>query len=141
MSKLFIDTWGWLTLHNKREPRHTEVVDFYRAFRTQRGIIYTTDYVLDETYTLMFKRLPANHAKAALEGLFSAFSQDGFKLFWITPERFAQAQTLRTKFLDKPDISFTDLTSMLVMMEYKIQSVLTEDSHFDQVNLGFQRLP
>ncbi len=23
--KLFIDTWGWLVIHNKREPRHTEI--------------------------------------------------------------------------------------------------------------------
>ena len=55
---LFIDTWGWVVIHNKREPRHYEVDALYREFRLNGGSIYTTDYVLDETFTLLFRRLP-----------------------------------------------------------------------------------
>jgi hypothetical protein len=35
--KLFIDTWGWIVIHNKREPKHDEVNAFYREFRAQGG--------------------------------------------------------------------------------------------------------
>ena len=58
--KRFIDTWGWLTLHDKSEAKHQEVAEFYAAFRSYKGTIYTTDYVLDETFTLLFKRLSFN---------------------------------------------------------------------------------
>ena len=51
---LFIDTWGWVALHNKRETGHGEVKAFYREYRLSGGKIYTTDYVLDETLTLVF---------------------------------------------------------------------------------------
>ena len=61
--KLFVDTWGWVVIHNKREPRHAEVTRFYRNFRLQKGQIYTTDYVLDETITLLFRRLPSGSAR------------------------------------------------------------------------------
>ena len=49
--KLFVDTWAWLTLRDKRESRHEVVTDFYRQLRQKRGTIYTSDYVLDETIT------------------------------------------------------------------------------------------
>ncbi len=48
-NQLFVDTWGWLTLHDQSEDQHQEVVNFYHQFRLQKGVIYTTDYVLDET--------------------------------------------------------------------------------------------
>jgi predicted nucleic acid-binding protein len=52
--KLFIDTWGWISLYNKREKKHEEVRKWYRNFRSQKGTVYTTDYILDETFTLLF---------------------------------------------------------------------------------------
>jgi uncharacterized protein len=139
--KVFVDTWGWLTLHDQSEVRHREVVEFYKDFRAQNGVVCTTDYVLDETFTLLFKRLPVSQAQRSMDTLTTAFVSETFKLEWITPDRFAQAQALRLKFLDKPQISFTDLTSMVVMDELKIEQVLTGDAHFIQVGMGFQRIP
>lgn len=108
--KLFVDTWGWLNLHDRRESQHQQVVEFYTVFCSQKGVIYTTDYVLDETFTLFFKRLYPDLAKRSMELLIQAFTEDDFNVIWITPERFAQTQALRVKFLDQPRISFTDLT-------------------------------
>ncbi len=62
-------------------------------------------------------------------------------LEWINEERFGKARDLRLKFRDKPRISFTDLTSMVVMEELGIQDVLTEDDHFIQVGMEFRKLP
>jgi len=44
---------------------------------------------------------------------------------------------MRLRYRDKPDISFTDLTSFAIMEEENITAVLTNDRHFSQVNLGF----
>jgi predicted nucleic acid-binding protein len=67
--KLFIDTWGWIVLHNRREPHHEEIKAFYQSFRDQKGMMLTTDYVLDETFSLLFRRLPFSQAWASLETL------------------------------------------------------------------------
>lgn len=139
--KLFVDTWGWLTLRDKREVHHEQVVQYYAQFQAQNGTIYTTDYVLDETYTLLFKRLPFAQAEASTLLLDQAIVAKQIQLVWITPERFAQTKTLRLKFQDKPTISFTDLPSMVVMSELGIRDVLTGDAHFIHVGMDFQRVP
>jgi uncharacterized protein len=48
---------------------------------------------------------------------------------------------MRQRFADKPRISFTDLTTMVIMAELKITQILTADSHFTQAGLGFEILP
>jgi uncharacterized protein len=73
--------------------------------------------------------------------LSAAFSTEQFQLIQIDEYRFTQTQMLRLKYLDKPQISFTDLTSILIMQEFNIYRILTEDAHFTQVGLGFQLEP
>ena len=140
-NKLFIDTWGWVVIHNKREPRHAEVNRFYRNFRLEKGEVYTTDYVLDETITLLFRRLPFGLAKDSLTLLNESFEKGYLNLEWISPQRFEEAKQLRLRFLDKPMISFTDFTSMAIMKELDIKFVLTGDEHFEQAGMGFQKVP
>ena len=134
---LFIDTWGWINLFNRRERRHEEVARYYQNARDSRTTILTTDYVLDEVYTLLFKRIPVNSAFSAIEIISDAVDMGYIRLIWITPERFKDAQNLRLKFRDKPDISFTGLTSMVVMQEFGISDILTGDIHFTYVGMGF----
>jgi predicted nucleic acid-binding protein len=140
-NKLFIDTWGWVVIHNKREPRHAEVNRFYRNFRFEKGEVYTTDYVLDETITLLFRRLPFNLARDSLTLLNESFEKGYLNLEWISPERFEEAKQLRLKFVDKPMISFTDFTSMAIMKALDIKLVLTGDEHFEETGLGFKKIP
>ncbi|HDH11974.1 MAG TPA: PIN domain-containing protein [Nitrospirae bacterium] len=138
--KLFIDTWGWIVILNKREPRHADVRKFYREFRVKGGAIYTTDYIIDETLTLLFRRLPFTVAHEAMGILDNAIKQGYLKLEWISPLRFEKAKDFRLKFQDKPEISFTDLTSMVVMGELGLSSILTDDDHFIQVGMGFKKM-
>lgn len=59
----------------------------------------------------------------------------------VDSDRFMSAWNLRRRYHDKPNISFTDLTSMVIMDELRIQQVLTEDEHFAHVGKGFIRVP
>jgi len=138
---LFIDTWGWIVLGNKREPRHAEITKFYSSRKKKRGISYTTDYVLDETFTLLFRRLSFKEAKDSLDIIDLAIKEGYLRLERITAERFEKAKGLRIKFRDKPRMSFTDLTSMVVMAERGITDILTGDDHFTQVGMSFQKIP
>ena len=139
--KLFIDTWGWIVLGNKREPRHTELTNSYSSWKDQEVMSYTTDYILDETFTLLFRRVPFKEAKHSLDIIDLAIKKGYLRLERITAERFEKAKGLRMKFRDKPRISFTDLTTMVVMTELQITDILTEDDHFTQVGMGIQKIP
>ena len=64
-----------------------------------------------------------------------------YLLVHVSPAQFRNAWQLRQKYNDKPDISFVDFTSMVVMQDLQITDVFSGDSHFRQVNLGFQLHP
>jgi predicted nucleic acid-binding protein len=138
---LFVDTWGWVALESQREPRQVEVEALNQNFRQGGGIAYTTDSLLDETITMIFKRTPVVIAQEFLKEMEEAMAQGHIQLERITPERFERAKQLRLQYKDKPRISFTDFTSMVVMSELGITEVLTEDDHFIQVGMGFHKVP
>jgi len=141
LDPIFVDTWGWLALGHRRDSRHSEVKRFYGEQRAQRVPIYTTDYVLDEVITLLFRREVFSEAIRFAEALFAAVSLGSLIVERITSPRFVAAWELRKRLQDKPRISFTDLTSMVLMQELGISRVLTEDEHFVQVGMGFSTVP
>lgn len=139
--KVLIDTYGWIALLDPREARHQEVKNCYQQLKNKKAVIITTDYILDETITLLYRRLPAEVAQDALASLEKAVKKELLQLEWINSEHFTEALALRKKLIDKPNISFTDLTSMIVIKEMNINYILTDDHHFLQVGLSVQNLP
>ena len=97
--------------------------------------------MLDETITLLFRRLPFDLARDSLTLLNESFEKGYLNLEWISPERFEEAKQLRLRFVDKPMISFTDFTSMAIMKGLDIKLVLTGDEHFEQAGMGFKKIP
>ena len=102
--------------------------------------VHTSDYVLDELITLLFRRETYEESVRFLDGLFADSARGALQIQRVTTERFQAALELRKRFRDKPDISFTDLTSMMIMRELQIKAVVTEDNHFQQVGMGFEIL-
>ncbi|MBM4465835.1 MAG: hypothetical protein FJ014_09830 [Chloroflexi bacterium] len=66
---VFVDTWGWMALGHRQEPRHAEVKRIYRELRSNGIPIYTSDYVLDELITLLFRREVFEEAVRFVEGI------------------------------------------------------------------------
>ncbi|MBI3796088.1 MAG: hypothetical protein HY268_03845 [Deltaproteobacteria bacterium] len=97
--------------------------------------------MLDETITLLFRWLPFATAKVGLEKIEKAVQDSYLRLERITPERFEKARRLRLKFQDKPLISFTDLTSAVIVQERRLRQILTEDDHFTYLGMGLQKVP
>jgi uncharacterized protein len=136
--KLFVDTWGWLALADRNDAKHGLAADCYREHTKLSRRIVTSNFVLDELLTLLFLRLSfADAAKFAK----AIFASPAVTTEFVTRERFRTAMEFRLKFADKPRISFTDLTSMVIMKELGITDVMTADKHFVQVGMGFQILP
>jgi predicted nucleic acid-binding protein len=140
-SALFVDTWGWIALANAREPRHAAVQSACARDEELGLARITTEYVLDETISRLFATFPFREAEAFCRGLFQAIQLGSVRNETITPARFEKAFELRLRYRDKPRISFTDLTSFVVMQELGLRRVLTEDAHFVQVGMDFERVP
>jgi predicted nucleic acid-binding protein len=124
---LFIDTWGWLALADAKDPAHSRAVAERRMRAT--GRLVTTDYVLDETFTRLFARCGFSVARQFSSAVLEAASKRQLVLERITPPRFDAAYQMRLRYRDKPEISFTDVTSFVIMREIGIKDGLTVDAN------------
>ena len=139
--KLFVDTWGWLILADPRSPQFQAATQCYRERASTPGRILTSDYVLDEVITGIFSHRPFPRAAEFVEGILASCEKRAIVLHRVTEDRFAGAMRLRLRLTDKPRISFTDLTSMVIMEELSTTDILTADSDFRNVGLGFRTFP
>jgi len=137
----FIDTWAWLVLANDKDPSFAKVHRLRAEAGPRPGAWVTTDYVLDETITRLFARVPFVGARRFCEAIFESSRLGLVDIEHVTPERFRFAWRMRVKYRDKTEISFTDLTSFVVMRELGVSQVITGDAHFEHVGLGFRKLP
>jgi predicted nucleic acid-binding protein len=135
MKGLFVDTAGWTACADAADPSHAEAVAFRDRWLEQGGILLTTDYIIDETLTLLCFRLSLNAAEAWWSQI-----ESSSRLRWefIDAERAGAARNIFFRYRDK-DFSFTDCTSFVVMRELKISDALTSDRHFTQ--MGFTAKP
>jgi predicted nucleic acid-binding protein len=135
--KLFVDTWGWVAVADRGEPGHEAATEIFRQARRSGGAV-TSNFILDETFTLLFKRRPFEDAwHFTINVVRSPF----IDIQEVTRARFSRTIDLRKQFSDKPRISFTDLSTMAIMVELGITDILTADQHFTHVGLGFRALP
>jgi len=121
-------------VRRRRDPAHFFARHVRDAAFEQGTALITTGYVVDETMTLARMRLGLTAAKSWWE-LLEGSSR--LRWEWIGIERAARARKAFFRHRDKT-YSFTDCTSLFVMQELKLNTVLTTD-HFQQ--MGFQVLP
>ena len=135
--KLFIDTWGWVAVADRGDTGHEAAAEIFRQARRSGGAV-TSNFILDETFTHLFKHRPFeeawNFATTVVQSPFIDIQE-------VTGARFSRAMEFRKQFSDKPKISFTDLSTMAIMGELGITDILTADRHFTHVGLGFRALP
>ena len=99
------------------------------------GILVSTDYVIDETLTLIRVRL-------GLQAVAQWWSQidASSRVRWERIDA-SRAEKARTRFFDwtHKNFSFTDCTSFVVMEELGLRRALTTDRQFAQA--GFEVVP
>ena len=135
MKALFVDTAGWMACADAADPAHGPARAARDAALEAGRFLVTTDYVVDETLTLIRMRLSLAAAEAwwaQVEGS-SRVRHEA-----IDALRADKARSLMFRHRDK-DYSFTDCTSFVVMKELRLKDALTTDRHFRQ--MGFHTLP
>ncbi|CAG0964964.1 type II toxin-antitoxin system VapC family toxin [Geobacter sp.] len=137
---VFFDTWGWLAIAHRDDRRHGEATAFYREFVLAGGVPVTSDYILAETISLLRARTTPKGTESFIDGILAAQRSERVRIERIGEERWQTAWKLSKKFADKPDISFADFTSFVVMKELRINEALTADRHFELIGMGFRKL-
>src|ERR1017187_3486618 len=123
---LFIDSGGFFALVSERSTGHRDAVAIMEESRRARRRAVTTDYVLDETATLLRAR---GLTKQLKEFLRLTEASEALSIEWMTPDRFATARRFMLKQLDQ-EFSFTDCASFVVMKELRLVNALATDKHF-----------
>jgi hypothetical protein len=122
---LFIDSGGFYALVSAGGP-HEQAVDIMEEAGRFRRQAVTTDYIIDETATL----LRARGLTKQLKEFFRLTEQSqALSMEWMTPDRFAAARKFMLKHLDQ-EFSFTDCASFIVMNELRLTDALATDKHF-----------
>jgi hypothetical protein len=132
---VFVDTAGWMACADAADPVHVRACAARDQALAGGSLLVTTDYVADETLTLLRGRLGL---KAAGAWWAQVDGSPRLRWQWIDPVRAEKARTLFFAHAGK-DHSFTDCTSFVVMRELRLREALTTDRHFRQA--GFQLLP
>jgi len=135
--RIFVDSWGFKAFIDSKEHSHLSVKNYLEKVWKDKGEVITSDYILDETITLLSTRLPFDKVKEFVNTVDLACATGFLTLIWILPDDFEKAKRLRLKYKDKPRISFTDFTTMVLMEKNQILDIVTDDKHFTEVGRNF----
>jgi len=135
MKQLFVDTAGWMAMVDGNDPLHLSTLAARDHWLEQGGLLCISNYVVDESLTLIRMRLGMN---AAGQWWDLVSRSPRCRTEWITPAREEKAIEWFFKW-DDQSFSFTDCTSFVLMNELGIEKALTADRHF--FTAGFQVLP
>jgi predicted nucleic acid-binding protein len=127
---IFMDTSGFYALLVQRDDQHVRASGILTEARRMRQRFVTTDYVLDETATLLKARGNSHLLYAFFD---TVFASQACRIEWTDAERFGHARALLLKQPDH-DWSFTDCVSFVVMKQHRLREALTKDQHFAEAS-------
>ena len=135
MMRLFVDSAGWIAAADAADPMNEAVRLIRDDWLRDGGEFVTTDYVIDETLTILRGRLSLNAAETWWK---QVEASTRVRIEWMDASRMERARAIFFKYKDKSFL-FTDCTSFVVMKELRLRKVLTLDGHFRQA--GFEVVP
>ena len=133
---IFVDTSAWYAVEVEDDVNHEAACKFLAEIASGKyGVSVTTDYVLDETLTLLRSRRGLASASRFIDKIRKSKS---IRVFWIDESLFEKALDVFRK-SDHKSWSFTDCTSFALMRDLSVSEAFTFDNHFTAA--AFQALP
>jgi len=130
---IFVDTGAFFASKVANDVNYPSAVEIERKIQQGKyGKMITTNYILDELYTLLRGRV--SHDETIRIGE-SIRSSPNIKIIWILEALEETAWEFFKEHQDKT-YSFTDCTSFVVMRSLGLNLAFSYDSHFEQA--GFQ---
>jgi predicted nucleic acid-binding protein len=132
---IYIDTGAFLARHLSKDQYHGQANSFWNSIKKKGEACATSNFVLDETFTLLGRRAGYGFAAERARNIYASES-----LTILRPDKNDELKVIDIfeKYSDHR-LSFTDCLSFVLMQSKKIKRVFTFDHHF-QI-LGFQIYP
>lgn len=123
---IFLDTSGLFSFLVKSDEKHGLASATIHKVIKGGGRLVTTDYIIDETATL----LKARGFGHIVSNLFdSILSSKICRIEWMEQDHFDSTKALFLKHCDH-EWSFTDCFSFIAMRSAGLTEALTKDAHF-----------
>ncbi len=132
--KVFVDTSGWVGLFVKNDKFHKKAVEIFHSIQKNDSVLYTSDYVIDETVTTI--RMKSNHQQSVLV-LEAILESQMTTIVPVYQDYFLKSVQFYQKYKEH-SFSFTDVSSFVICQSTHIKNVFTFDDHFRLA--GFQLL-
>jgi predicted nucleic acid-binding protein len=129
--RIFVDTSAWYALNDRKDQNHKKAGKFIESLKAEPVLLFTTDYVVDETLTLLRFRV-SHRAAASFLRLFSQSQQ--IVREQATSDQLTRAEEIFLQYKDKL-WSFTDCVSFAFMEEKRLKDAFTFDAHFNQFGM------
>lgn len=138
MKEIFVDTSAWDAIEDADDANHEIALSFKEEIAGKCRLV-TTNYVLDETYTLLL--LNIGYARTVkFKRNIDIMAESGILVVIHISEAIEkEAWEVFEKFNVDKEWSFTDCASKVVIEQRKIYEVFAFDHHFEQ--MGFVRKP
>lgn len=122
---VFVDTGAWFALHVPSDPNHRRAVEWLYS---NKQALVTTDYVVDETLTLLCMR---RESRRAIEVGRLLLESELIRIHHVSRDDFRRAWNLFQR-THVSGWSFTDCTSKIVLDLLAIRTAFAFDDHFRQ---------
>lgn len=132
---IFIDTGAFVARYIQRDQFHDAAARHWQSLSNDRRRCFTSNFVLDETITLLARRSTYEFAAERARNLYESTS-----LSILRPDQDDElvALELFRKYADQ-SVSFTDCLSFVLMERQDIKCAFSFDRHF--VIAGFDVEP
>ncbi len=132
--KLFIDTSAWLALYIPTEKFHDRTARVVKDEITGGALIYTSNYVINETITRLLYDTGWPLTEKFLGYFKDSITTGSIQELWVDEQIEAEALRIFTKYREHK-LSVTDATSVAIMKRYDIDAIITLDSDFAKIGL------
>jgi len=123
--KVFVDTGAFCALTIPHDMHNNIAKTLHKQIHREKALLYTSDYVLDETYTLL--KMRSSHETAVK--FMAQLEATAIVVLSVGADISADAKSLFRKFDDRK-LSFTDCTSFALINHFGIDAVFAFDEHF-----------
>lgn len=127
---IFVDTGAWIAIEDKKDINHGKAPEFKQELLDSRERLITTNYVLDETYTLMLLDLGYGKTVSFKHKLDGIIRSNLMIIVHITPNIERVAWETFERFNKDKIGSFTDCTSKVIMEWFGIRGSIYLRSPF-----------
>ncbi|MGI8605007.1 MAG: type II toxin-antitoxin system VapC family toxin [Verrucomicrobiales bacterium] len=121
--EVFVDTHAFYCVMSRNDRQHDRAKSLLQSMT---AVPVTTDWIVGETVNLLTARRKHHVAMRFLDYLDAS---DGLRIVHVDAARFDRAREL-IRVHREHEFPFTDCTSFVVMKEFGMHDVLTNDRHF-----------